>query len=69
MARALAAAGDPVTVEEHLTGLFGPLKPRQIPKGTSVLSCRCGIPWRSHHTKFDIITCAEHGITTVEEFR
>lgn len=45
------------------------------PKGTTVLSCGCGIPWVPAHgrgkasIKTDVLICATHGITTITDFR
>lgn len=54
-----------------------PYAPPARPKGTSVLSCGCGIPWKEEHgrsmretgVQTSVQNCPEHGIVTITEIR
>ena len=56
-------------------GFVDKADPNFQPKGTTVLSCGCGIKWEPKHgrgksqIKTDVLICKTHGITTIEDFR
>lgn len=55
--------------------------PNFRPKGTTVLSCGCGIKWEPKHGRgkasskgkqsmeTDVLICKTHGITAIDDFR
>lgn len=56
-------------------GFVDKLDPTHRPKGTTVLTCGCGIKWEPKHgrskaqIKTDVLICETHGITAIDDFR
>lgn len=57
---------DRQTAPARITWFDGP-SPR--PKGTSILSCGCAVPWKADHTKTKVLTCKQHGLVVIDEIR